>query len=324
MIAVLTSRPRSLGLLVCVLIAAALISNPVWVDTGVMIGIYGLLALSVGISYGQAGVLSLAQAPLAAVGAYATGILSTRYGVPPALGLIVAICLPSLAVSLLARLILNLEPLALALATLALGFLIEFTIRDADGLTGGYLGLAGIPQLGWFDTPRIYLLLTWGCVVVTVFLYENLTYSPWGRALSTIKHDRARASADGVPVVRLLSAAMAFSAALAGLSGWLYAHYVSYLGPTDLGSHLSISVLLMAVIGGLGSVLGPIVGALALSVILRLLPAQEYQGLFYGAVLIVMLLLARRGIMGAVDDLRVRLTQLTVRKAVPSEETARS
>ena len=319
----IASRPQT-ALLVVVLavVLTAISGDVVWVDTGVMIGIYGLLALSVGLSYGQAGILSLAQAPLAAIGAYATAILTTNHGWPPLASLLVSLALPTVLAYGLARLVIRLEPLAVALATLAMGFIVEIAIRNADELTGGYLGLAGIPGLSWFPTPLSYLLLTWAVVVVAVFIYENLVNSAQGRALATIKHDRARALADGVPVTRLLGNALALSATFAGMSGWLYAHYLSYLGPTDLGAHLSISVLLMAVVGGLNGVLGPILGAVLLSILLRLLPAQEYQGLFYGGALIVILLFARDGILGLIEG-AWRVVRGWRRSARPMKENVR-
>lgn len=296
----LRQRPQTLILIAAVILAALFIRDPVWVDTGVVIGIHALIALSVGLCYGQAGLLSLAQAPLAAVGAYATGIVSIKFGWHPAAGLLVALTLPGLLGYLLARLVIRLEPLAVALATLALGTIVEIVLRNWDSVTGGYLGLSGIPAIKEVGSPFAYLLLTWGVVCVAVFVYENLMRSRFGRALNTVRHDRARAFADGVPVTHVMSSAFALSAVFAGASGWLYAHYLTYLGPGDLGTHLSISVVLMAVIGGVGYILGPVVGAIVLGILMRLLPAQEWQGLFYGGVLILILLVAKDGLLGLV------------------------
>jgi branched-chain amino acid transport system permease protein len=131
--------------------------------------------------------------------------------------------------------------------------------------------------------------------------------SPFGRALNVIRHNRLRAQADGVDVPRLLSAAFAFSAAIAGSAGWLYAHYISYISPNSLDTHTSISALLMTVIGGPGIILGPLAGTVFLDVLVRHLPAQELQGMFYGAALILILILAPTGLLGLVPPLLVKL-----------------
>lgn len=297
---VVAARPNTLAIVAAALIAGPFVAgDAVWLDTSVIIGTHALIALSVGLCYGQAGILSMAQAAFAAVGAYATGIATVKLGISPAIGLVVAILLPASLGYALARLVARLAPLAVALATLALGSLIEIVLRSWDDLTGGYIGLAGIPGLGPIRTPLHYFILTWAFVCLAVLLCENVARSVHGRALATIRHDRTRAMADGVPVPHLLSAAFALSAAIAGAAGWLYAHYLTYLSPGSLGTHLSISVLLMVVVGGTGQVLGPVVGAVVLSVLTRLLPAAEVQGLFFGGALVLILLLARQGLLGA-------------------------
>lgn len=322
----LTARPNTVAVAVVAVIVAAGLTDPVWVDAAVIIGIQALIALSVGLSFGQAGLLSLAQAPFAAIGAYATGILTVKLGWSPWPGLALAIVLPTLLGYVLARLVIRLEPLAVALATLALAAILEVLIRNWDSVTGGYMGLTGVPPLDWAGEPRRYLWLVLLTICLVVFVYENLMRSRFGRALNTIRHDRARAMADGVPVVALSSAAFGLSATFAGLAGWLYAHYVSYLGPGDLGTHLSISVVLMAVIGGASYVLGPLVGAVVLGVLMRMLPAQELQGLFYGFTLIVILLVARDGVLGLlapwVPRRKVRASHDTPSASVTSGITA--
>ena len=297
----LRNHANSAAALLIAVLFALLLRDPVWIDAAVVIGIQALIALSVGLSFGQAGLLSLAQAPFAAIGAYATGIISVHYGGSPLAGLALAILLPALLGYLLARLVIRLEPLAVALATLALAAIVEVVIRSWDSVTGGYVGLSGISPLAWAESPREYFWLVLLVIVIVIALYENLLASRFGRALNTLRHDRARAMADGVPVVAVSSAAFGLSAAFAGVAGWLYAHYVSYVGPGDLGTHLSISVVLMAVIGGASYVLGPVVGAIVLGVLMRMLPAQELQGLFYGGTLILILLVARDGLLGIAE-----------------------
>jgi branched-chain amino acid transport system permease protein len=294
------ARPNTLILLACAIVAGAVAArDPAWLDNAVAIVINALIALSVGLTFGQAGILSAAQGAFAAVGAYTTAILTVKLGWSPWLALSAAIALPAALGYGLARLVARLAPLAVALATLTLSAMVEIVLRSWDDLTGGYVGLAGIPTL-FPGHPMAFYALAVVMLALAVLAYENLMLSRFGRGLTTIRADRARAMADGIAVPGQLSAAFALAAAMAGGGGWLYAHYFSYLGPGSLGTELSISVLLMMVVGGARNILGPPAGAAVLGVLAQLLPAQEVQGLFYGGALIVILLLARNGLLGLV------------------------
>jgi branched-chain amino acid transport system permease protein len=299
----LARHRNALVIVLCVLVVLPVATrNPVWTDSAALLGVYALLALSVGLSYGQAGVLTLSQAAFASLGAYAAAICTVRWNWPPLADLALALAIPAVVAFAIARLVARLTPLATALSTLAIGAVIAIAIRSADTITGGYMGIAGIAGVGFIKTPAAYAWLAWFMVGLVVFLYENLRNSAYGRALNVLRHDQARASADGVDPPALISAAFAISAGIAGAAGWLYAHYISFISPESLDAHLSISVLLMAVVGGAEFVLGPILGALLLDSLTQLLPAAELQGLYYGAALIVILLLARRGVLGLLES----------------------
>lgn len=272
--------------------------NTVWLDTSVVIAIYSLIALSVGISYGQAGILSVAQAAFASVGAYAAAIVTTRYDLPAVFGLVLALVVPPLIAYPLARLVTRLNALSLAIATLVFGQAVDIALREGGDFTGGYIGLSGIPPLSIASTLLQYHFLSWGAVFVVVILLSNLIDSPFGRATSTLRSDTLRAVADGVNVSHVRSVVLALSASVAGLGGWLYAHHIAYIGPDSLGPSVSLSVLLMAVVGGAQTVLGPIVGAALLTLLFKFIPSQEVQGMFYGGALIAVLVLSPNGLLG--------------------------
>ena len=296
----------AVGLLACGLAPL----NPVWLDTVVLTGILSLISLSAGLSFGQAGILSMAQGAFAAIGAYSTAVLATRFGLSAWVGLVLAITLPSLLAWALARMVTRMPELAVALSTLALATLLEILARNWDAVTGGYVGIAGIPPITGFGKAWAFNILVWSFVLVAVLFYENLMRSAHGRALNIIKNDRTRAMADGTAVAPLLSAMLAMSGAMAGAGGWLYAHYITYMSPGSLDTHASISALLMAVVGGAGYILGPVLGTFLLNLLGKLLPAQEAQGLFYGGALILILVAAPEGILGwihrIVDKLAAR------------------
>lgn len=272
--------------------------RPLWIDNSILYAIFSLMALSVGLSYGQAGILSIATGAFAAVGGYGSAIAAARYGVSPYVGVLIAVALPMLLAYPLARAVTRLSPLPLSIATLVLGSLIEIGIREGGDFTGGYVGLSGIPPIPIASTPFAMHLLAWSCVIVVVALYCNVTDSAFGRAVNTARSDALRAVADGVNVPAVLARFFALSAAVAGLAGWLYAHNLSYLGPDSLNVGTSLQVLLMAIVGGVRKPLGPVIGACVLLTVSLHLPAAESQGMVYGAALIAILVLTPHGLIG--------------------------
>lgn len=291
-------RPTGFLVLVVILAATAAWNSAFWVDTLVMMAIFSLFALSAGISYGQAGVPSMATGTFAAVGAYGTAIVSTRFGLSPYFGLVIALVVPALVAYPLARAVTRLSPLPLSLATFALAGAAEISIRAGGDITGGFVGILGIPPIPIATTPHEVFILAWVFVLIAVVLCINIISSPYGRALNTARNDALRATADGANVSQLLAGFISLSASIAGLGGWLYAHYISYLSPESLNSYLAISALLMAVVGGAQTILGPILGAAILLLLNNFLPAAQTQGMVYGAVLVVTLLIAPQGILG--------------------------
>lgn len=291
-------RPALILLVIIALITPLIAGKPFWLDNSILIAVFSLMALSVGMSYGQAGILSVATAAFASMGAYATSIVTTRYGLSPLVGLFLAVTLPMLLGYPVARAITRLSPMPLSIATLLLSMVLEIGIRESGDFTGGYVGLSGIPKFYFAPSLEAMHVLSWAIVICTIALYANLTSSAIGRAVKTARHDPLRAVADGVDVPRLLASYFALSAAVAGIAGWLYAHHLAYMGPDSLTIHVSIKTLLMAVIGGAQTFLGPVVGAAFLSLITLYLPASGAQGMIFGTTLVLVLLVAPGGILG--------------------------
>jgi branched-chain amino acid transport system permease protein len=303
------NRRRNTIVMVIVAVLACTLAplSATWLDTVILTGVFALISLSCGLSFGQAGILSMAQGGFAAIAAYTTAILATRFGLSAWVSLALAMVLPAVLAWGLARMVTRMPELATALATLALATLLEIIARNWDAVTGGFVGIAGIPPIAGFDVAWRFNILVWIFVVLAVMFYENLMSSAYGRALNIVRHDRTRAMADGIAVAPLLSSMLATSGAMAGAGGWLYAHYITYMSPQSLDIHVSITALLMAVVGGAGYILGPVLGTFLLSLLGKFLPAQEAQGLFYGGALIVILIVAPQGILGWIDQLVQRL-----------------
>jgi branched-chain amino acid transport system permease protein len=262
------------------------------------IGLYALIALPLGLIYGQGGTISLVQGSFATVGAYTSAILTTRYGVAPALSVIPAILLPACLAFVIARPILRLPELSLALVTLSLGTVVAVCLQRGGDFTGSYVGLSGAPPLPLVGTdPVLVAVALWTAVLLVVIMYSHFARSARGRALNAIRVDRLLAEAMGVNVPFDLAALFAVAAGIAGLAGWFYVHTIGYIAPDSLGVETSANVLFMVVLGGRRAVLGPILGAAFFTFANDFLPGAETHGLFFGTILVLILLLSPDGIL---------------------------
>lgn len=310
----LPSLTPAAAVVVLAAVSGAFVSgNLFWLDTSVFMAVYALLALSVGVSFGLCGILSVAQASFAALGAYATAILTTRYGLHPLAGLGAAVVLPALVAYPFARLITRMSHLALAIATLLFGHMFDIALREGGDFTGGYIGLSGLPPVPVPGGATWLHFSAWGLVALVAAALGSLYASPYGAGMRAVRNDPLRATADGVDIGHVRSVALSLAAAIAGLGGWLYAHYISYLGPDSLGPSVSISVLLMAMVGGVSTVFGPIVGAVTLTLLSTFLPGAEMAGMFYGGALLFVLLAAPKGLMSLTALITPRHSPRTTR-----------
>lgn len=262
------------------------------------IGLYALIALPLGLIYGQGGTISLAQGSFAALGAYTSAILTTRYGVPPALSVIAAMVLPAVIAFVIARPILRLPELSLALVTLSLGTVIAVGLQRGGDFTGSFVGISGAPPLPLVGKdPVLVAIGLWTVVLLVVVMYSHFVHSARGRALNAIRVDRLLAEAIGVNVPFDLATLFAVAAGIAGLAGWFYVHFIGYIAPDSLGVEASAHILFMVVLGGRRAVLGPILGAAFFTFANDLLPGAETHGLFFGTILVLILLLSPDGIL---------------------------
>ncbi|GAA4334975.1 hypothetical protein GCM10023165_11180 [Variovorax defluvii] len=266
--------------------------------TSTTIGIYALLAVPLGMLYGQGGTVSLAQGAFAAIGGYSTAILSTRYGIPPMASLLPAVLLPALVAFVISKPILRLPELSLALVTLSIGTVVEVALQRGGDFTGSFIGINGIPTLPFIGNSRIGAhFAVWALVLVIVIGYVNYMSSPRGLALNAIRTDHLLARAMGVNVPFDLAMMFSITAGVAGLGGWFYAHTIGYVAPDSMSIAMSANVLFMVVLGGRKSVLGPIVGAVFFTLASDLLPGTESQGMFFGTLLVLVLLFSPDGLL---------------------------
>lgn len=279
-----------------------------WVALLDLIGLASLVALGLVVLTGVGGMTSFGQAALVGIGAYSSAVLTTGYGLSPWVSLPVAL-LATMAVGLaIGLLTVRLSGHYLPLGTIAWGMAV-FSLFGNIQAIGGYNGISGIPPLSvagsdLYDSKAVYPLV-WATVLAAAVATTNLLNSRYGRAMRAMRGGTKAAEAFGVEVPRVKLLIFVYAAALAGLSGWLFAHIQRAVTPTAFGLNAGIEYLLMAVLGGAGHVYGALVGA-GLVILLKnglqdLLPAlfggaRNYETIVFGVLLVLALQGARDGL----------------------------
>lgn len=270
-----------------------------------------LLAQSINLLTGIAGQISLGHAGFFAIGAYAAAILTKTYGiaVPPAL--VLAVAITAIVGWLLAIPAGRVREFYLAMMTAGFGLLCYEIVKEWSSFTGGVMGLSGIasPTLqnlqvfAWtFDAVDLFRAMLVITIIVLV-LMRNFIQSHHGRSFFAVHASEIAAGSIGVSQGQAKRRAYCISAGLAGLAGGLYAHLVGYLGPDSFTIMRSVEVLVMAIVGGMGTLVGPILGAALFTWLPeRLQSFAEYQFMVYGLILMVVFLVLRRGIAGTLTE----------------------
>lgn len=273
-------RRRPSGELVAGLVLAAVtLALPLFMDDSsltiyVFVALATIVVAGLSLLMGFAGQVSLGQAAFYAIGAYAAGLLAKR-GLPPLLALATAPLAAAGVAALMGVPLLRLRGHYLAFATLAFQLIVLSILGEAKQLTGGDIGLSGIPPLGAgpfeLDSPLQYAYLTWAVAAGVLLLSRNLVASRPGRALRALATSEIAAAASGVPVGAYKLKVFALSAGYAGLAGGVYGFFLSYIAPGSFPVLLSVQFLVMAAIGGLGAVWGSLFGAAFITLVVQFL-----------------------------------------------------
>lgn len=271
----------------------------------VMVGIFALLSLSLNVLSGYAGMISLGHAGFFLIGAYTSAILATRFAMPFGVSVVGAIAITAVSGLLLAVPALKLSGHFLAVITIAFGLILHLLAINLEFITNGVSGISGIarPSLGsWsMKSDLAYYWLVLGALALVCLLVSAYVRSGYGRALRALRDDEIAAGCMGVDVKMAKIHAFVISAGIAGLAGCLYAHYVRYINPESFTLDISIRILIMMVVGGVGSILGSVVGALVVYVLpetLRFL--NDYYYLVFGFVVILLMLVLPRGLVSLI------------------------
>lgn len=303
------SRPvRVPGWVIAVLIAAAValplfVTDPYLLQVLTNAWLFAMLALSVTLVTGTAGQTSLGQAGFVAIGAYASALLTQRLNWPFELSLLAAAIVSAVLGTLLVLPAFRLRAQYIAIATLAIGEIINQAILNWDWLTNGVMGISNIAPpsfLGWqIFMPREVYWYSLLLLLLIALVQWRLVSSPLGRTWRAMREDDVAAQTFGINLNRYKTLVFAVSAAIAGISGAFTGHMYTYINHETFTNTTSILALTMVIMGGMGNMLGAVLGALALTAlpeVFRVL--ADYRYLVYGLVLLLFIRFRPQGLLG--------------------------
>lgn len=262
------------------------------VDILVFTALYTIAGLGVAFLLGQCGIVSLAQSVFFGIGAYSTAYGITALGWPATVSLATGVTLSGFIAAAVGIPVLRLSGYFLALATLALAIIGHVLFLEWDWLTGGTLGIGGITPISFFgyriNTPSRFYYFIWPIVIVVIWLHYNLLQSRTGIAMRAMRDAPFAAAVIGVSIARLKVKVFVLSAVLGSFAGSLFAHYVSFVSVDSFGVDRAINFLLIAVLGGVRSIAGTVLGALFVTAAPLLLSRfGDVHPLLFAALLIV-------------------------------------
>jgi branched-chain amino acid transport system permease protein len=281
---------------------------PYWITLFNYIGLSSLVALGLVLLTGVGGMTSFGQAAFVGFGAYTSAVLTLDYGISPWLTLPVSLLVTALGALLIGALTVRLSGHYLPLGTIAWGIALFYVFGNSSTL-GAHDGLSGVPPLRVgghaIIDPREYFVVVWIAVVLAIVATRNLLDSRIGRAIRALRRGAVAAESFGINAPRAKLIVFVYSAVLAGLAGWLYAHFQRSVSPGAFGVNTGIEYLIMAVIGGAGRIYGAILGAASVTILKdqlqNILPwiigsTGNYETIVFGAILVLVLETAPSGL----------------------------
>ncbi len=297
------ASPRTGGLAALALVVLLLplaLRNNYYYEVAILVGLNAIVCVGLNLLIGYAGQISLGHAGFFGLGAYASAILTARYGWPPLAAMLAATAGVAALAYVIGRPILRLRGHYLAMATLGMGIIISIVVATEDRLTGGpdgmpvpALALAGVTLSG----ERAWYWVIGALVVVSVWLAQNLVDSPHGRALRALHTSEIGAEVAGIDSARHKVRVFVISAVYAALAGSLAAHYAGFITPSKVTFFHSIELVTMVVFGGMASTFGAVVGAAVLTTLPQALTLlKEYEMVVFGAVMMLTMIFMPKGL----------------------------
>lgn len=275
----------------------------------ILVLLYMMLSLGLEIALGLTGLFSLCHAAFYGMGAYISALLSIHFQLSFWITLPLAAICAALFGMLIGLPALRTNGDYLAIATLGFGEIFRLVLINGGDVTRGPRGLPNIarPALFGLDftNKAVYFYIILVAVVLIYLVVQNIPRTFFGRALMAIRDDESAAAFMGINVSRYKVLAFALSGLIAGIAGAFYAHYICYISPDTFVYNDSITILTMVLIGGSGTVVGPVAGAVILTILPELLRSLvQYRMLVYGLIVVIMMQLRPHGILGTVNTRR--------------------
>ncbi|MCW2248489.1 branched-chain amino acid transport system permease protein [Azospirillum fermentarium] len=295
--------PRHWGLAALAAVLAVLpfvLPNSFYLDLTIRMAINAIIVLGLNLLIGFAGQISFGHAGFIGIGAYASAVLPTHYGVPPMLALGAGALAAGALAAAVSYPIFKLKGHYLAMATLGLGIILTIAFRNEAALTGGPDGMP-VPTLEIFSvalsSDRQWYWVVAAMLVFSVWASLNLIDSPFGRALRALHGSEVASKVVGVDIARYKMAVFVMSAVFASIMGSVSAHYVGFVTPSVSEFFHSIELVTMVVVGGMASVFGSLVGAVLLTALPQLLATFEgWETVAFGGILILFMIVLPRGL----------------------------
>jgi branched-chain amino acid transport system permease protein len=259
---------------------------------------YAMMASSWNLIAGYTGQISFAHAAFSGVGAYASGMLAVNLGVPPWIGVLMGAGVAALLGLGLGYLCIRMGGIYLSLTTLGFSEILRIIITNEDKWTRGTMGLQVPGFFTQYSKASYYYLFLVVTILFLILIYK-IIHSEMGLTFRAVLNDELAASSSGVNTIRVRVLAFTISSAMAGLAGGLYGHYLMLITPDIPSLGQMFLVLAMAVIGGMGSFAGPIIGSFVLEVLSEYIRIYgEYHALLFGLVALAVARFAPEGVMG--------------------------
>ncbi len=267
----------------------------------VIAGIYSIASLGLSLFMGYAGQISIGHSAFFGIGGYAMAIMTVKYGVPPLAALLFSGPAAGLAAYIVGKPMLKLREYFLALATIGLVQIFQVFVSELKELTGGVIGIYDIPWMSLFgipfDTPLKQFYLVWTLLYLLFLFSRNLVHSKHGKASLAVATDEDASRTIGIDPASVKLNMFVLSAVYAGMAGGLFASVLTSVNPDTFGLNMSVVIVMMVIIGGMGSLFGAIAGAVVLTWLMHWLSAyQAYSLPLFGIVLILFLVFLPEGI----------------------------
>lgn len=276
----------------------------------ILIGIYVILAESLNLIVGYTGLLSIAHAAFYGIGAYVAALMALRLGSPFLINIFCAVIISGLLGGLVGIPSLRIKDHYFVIATFAFQVITFSILNNWVSFTGGPMGLPGIPRpviFGWVVSSHIeFIVLVGAFSALACWICHRIVASPFGRVLTAIREDEVFTLAAGKNVAVYKVIVFMIGSGIAAIAGALYAHYISFIDPTSFTVMESIFIISIVIIGGAGSLWGPVIGAIVLVTMPEILRfvgmpssvAANMRQILYGGLLVAFMMWRPQGLAG--------------------------